>query len=163
MRNYVYVDMDGVVADFNGLASELLNREIAWEGRAISPDEWKILSAYPNFYYNLKLTPIAEELMDLVKSTSSKFDIAFLSAVTSSMDIEQTMKDKHRWIQKYFPGIPLYFGPKSTDKKYWCVPNDILIDDKHSNVIEWESVGGISIHHVDDTTIDKFYRIAIMQ
>ena len=95
MRNYVYVDMDGVVADFNGLASELLNREIAWEGRAISPDEWEILSAYPNFYYNLKLTPIAEELMDLVKSTSSKFDIAFLSAVTKSMDVEQTMKDKH--------------------------------------------------------------------
>jgi hypothetical protein len=37
------------------------------------------------------------------------------------------------------------FGPYSKDKHTHCVPGDILIDDRTSNIHEWNNVGGIGL------------------
>ena len=50
--------------------------------------------------------------------------------------------DKVWWAHRHFPGIPVFLGPFSHDKWRHCVAGDILIDDRHSNCHEWQSVGG---------------------
>jgi hypothetical protein len=54
-------------------------------------------------------------------------------------------QDKVWWADKHFPGIPVFLGPFSHDKWRHCKnPDDILIDDRHSNCHEWIAAGGIA-------------------
>ena len=46
----IYLDMDGVVADFNKFASDLLGREVGWEGKDLSSKEWDKIASVENFY-----------------------------------------------------------------------------------------------------------------
>ena len=55
MRNTIYIDMDGVVADFNGYVSKMLGRPVQWTDRSITKDEWGELIALGNLYYNLPM------------------------------------------------------------------------------------------------------------
>jgi hypothetical protein len=42
------------------------------------------------------------------------------------------------------------FGPYSKDKKDHCVSGDILLDDRKSNIDEWNQAGGIGILYRND-------------
>ena len=52
--------------------------------------------------------------------------------------------DKVIWAVKYFPDIPVMFGPHSTDKYKHCQKGDILVDDRLDNCQAWTQAGGIS-------------------
>lgn len=142
----IYLDMDGVVADFNSFVSALLNREIGWEGRDLSDDEWAVLASYPRLYFHLSVIPEGRKLVELAKSLSP--DVKFLTAIPRRTTIETAEKDKREWLSLHFPGVPMEIGPHSKDKQLWCKPGDILVDDKKSNVEEWYSKQGIAIHHL---------------
>jgi hypothetical protein len=52
------------------------------------------------------------------------------------------------------------FGPYSKDKHQHCRPGDILIDDRSSNIEEWQAAGGIAIHHKNiDTTLQELSKL----
>ncbi len=72
-----------------------------------------------------------------------------MTAVPKGNDIQYAFFDKVEWAQKYFPGVPVFFGPYSKDKYQHCKVGDILIDDRISNIEEWRAAGGLAIHHVD--------------
>ena len=66
--NSLYIDMDGVVADFDRYAHQKLG---------IGPSEgkypqnvWKVLIENPRLYRDLKPTPYATELYDLCHKTA---------------------------------------------------------------------------------------------
>lgn len=142
----IFLDMDGVVADFNTYVGRLLNRTIGWEGRDLTDKEWAILAEHENLYYKL---PLIEESRELVKvAQESKLGVFFLTAIPRRATIKTAEKDKRMWLEKYFPGIPMVVGPYSKDKQRWAKPLDILVDDKKSNIVEWKIAGGIAIHHL---------------
>jgi hypothetical protein len=62
------------------------------------------------------------------------------------------------WAREHFPDIPVHFGPYSEDKQDHTLPGDILVDDRGSNCVEWESRGGIAVHVTNNDlkpTIEK--------
>jgi 5'(3')-deoxyribonucleotidase len=71
----------------------------------------------------------------------------FLTAVPKGNDVPWAFYDKVVWVQNYFPDIPVMFGPFSKDKWQHCKPGDILIDDRKSNIAEWQAAGGRPILH----------------
>ena len=149
MKRYINLDMDGVVADFNSWCGNLLGRTVGWEGRDLSDEEWAILSNQSHAYAQLPLIPESVELVMLAKKVAREYDMGlrFLTAIPRRTTMPEAEQDKKDWVEKYFPGIPVEIGPFSKDKKNWCNPLDILVDDKRSNVLEWLSKGGISIYH----------------
>ncbi len=149
-RRKIYIDMDGVVADFNKFASDLIGREVGWEGKDLSDDEWGQLQAVENFYLKLPLIEESTKLVALAKSFSTRFDIEFLTAIPRVTTLATAGQDKIDWINKYYPGMKVNFGPYSRDKKNWAKPGYILIDDKRSNVEEWAFKQGLSIYHTGD-------------
>jgi len=147
----IYIDMDGVVADFDSYVSALLGRPIGWGATQDLTDvEWERLTSVDRLYYQLPLMPDATKLFAYIKSLSTRFHVQFLTAVPRRSTMPSAKDDKQAWVDKYFPGIKMDIGPYSHHKQKWCKPGDILIDDRPSNIEQWTAVGGIAIYHTGD-------------
>lgn len=150
----LYLDMDGVVADFDEYAARTLGVP---SSAGIYPDEiWYKLAENARLYRDLKPTTYASQLVYHCEQFCNKknYELKFLSAVPKGNDVPWAFYDKVYWARNYFATIPVMFGPYSKDKWQHCQPSDILIDDRASNIDEWRAAGGIAIHHTNiDTTL----------
>jgi len=152
--------MDGVVADFDEYAYRTLGVP---PSQGIYPDTiWQQLAKNPRIYRDLIKTPYADRLVDECRSfvRAHTYNMFFLTAVPKANDVPWAFYDKVVWAQKYFPDIPVMFGPYSKNKHQHCKVGDILIDDRVSNIEEWRAAGGIAIRHISvDTTLHELYLI----
>jgi len=152
----LYLDMDGVVADFDEYAFRMLGVP---PSEGIYPDHiWVQLASNSRIYRDLKIIEGSIEFVNECSSIAKNYglDLLFLTAVPKANDVKWSFYDKVKWAESYFPGIPVHFGPYSKDKYHHCTPGDILIDDRLSNIEEWCASGGISIHHQNHIdSIDK--------
>ena len=147
----IYIDMDGVVADFDTYVEGVLGREIGWgTSQDLTDEEWVKLASVDRLYYHLPLMPDATKLVAYAKSLSTRFHVGFLTAIPRRTTIPSAQADKRAWVDKYFPGMRMDIGPYSRDKQKWCIPGDILIDDRPSNITEWSAAGGIAMYHTGD-------------
>ena len=143
----IYLDMDDVVADWHEAAQQFLQKRWDKHGDRIPQDEWNKLKQDSRFYRNLPLREGAHELVDWVKAYCAAHpdvQVRFLSAIPRDNDMPWAPQDKVWWANDHFPGIPVFIGPYSKDKHVHCEPGDILIDDRHSNCLEWVEAGGRS-------------------
>jgi 5'(3')-deoxyribonucleotidase len=139
--------MDGVVADFDEYAARTLGLP---PSNGIYPDEtWYKLASNQRIYRDLIKTPYADELVEYCRNLANQrdWDLRFLTAVPKGNDMPWSFYDKVFWANRYYPDIPVFFGPFSKDKYVHCKTADILIDDRHSNIKEWIIAGGIGILH----------------
>lgn len=151
----LYLDMDGVLADFNAAARELLNANKSQEERAAQsgrwPDhEWRKIADHPNFYRILPKMPLADELVDLAIRFRENldYDVKILTAIPSGNDMHEVFQDKFDWMAEHYGkyNIRMHFGPYSKDKFRHCQGrDDILVDDRTSNCTEWRAAGGTAI------------------
>lgn len=146
----LYLDMDGVVADFNGYAEQVLGHSAAderWE-----ETDWLKLVENPRIYRDLNRTKEADELVNFCRNICKQkdWDLRFLTAVPRKNDVAWAFYDKVNWASLYYSDIPVLFGPYSKDKWQHCKPGDILIDDRTSNITEWTAAGGRGILHKGD-------------
>ncbi len=143
----LYLDMDGVVADFDEYAARTLGVP---PSQGIYPDEtWYKLASNQRIYRDLIKTPYADELVAYCRNLANERDwnLLFLTAVPKGNDMPWSFNDKVFWANRYYPDIPVHFGPFSKDKHVHCKPGDILIDDRLSNIKDWRVAGGIGILH----------------
>ena len=154
----IYLDMDGVVADFTAYAKKLLKKDT---NASRYPDhEWRKLADNKRLFRDLDKTPEADTLVRACVDICArhKYELLFLTAVPCNNDMHWAFYDKVNWAHDHFPGIPVHFGPFSKDKHVHAKTGDILIDDRTSNITEWRAAGGIGIQHTDiDLTIKALY------
>lgn len=151
----LFLDMDGVLADFNVAAEYLLRAspkehlDAAQRGRW--PDhEWRKIANEQHFYRNLPKMQIADELVNLALKfrNSLDYDVKILTAIPHKNDMFEVFHDKIDWMHDNFGEhkLRVHFGPYSEDKQFHCQgPDDILVDDRTSNCSEWRSKGGIAV------------------
>ena len=147
----LYLDMDGVVADFDGYAEKMLGAE--HKVNDVWPySVWQQLLENQRLYRDLAKTNEADELVEYCRNycKAKGYDLYFLTAVPKGNDVHWAFYDKVVWVQNYYPDIAVHFGPYSKDKQAHCKPGDILIDDRNSNIEEWKAAGGIAILHKGD-------------
>jgi hypothetical protein len=149
----LYLDMDGVVADFNAYAIKTLTRKIDGDERW-APGEWRRLADNPRLYRDLERTPEADQLVEFCRRFCEQrgYALLFLTAIPKKNDVPWAFYDKVLWAQLRYPDIPVMFGPYSQDKQHHCEPGDILIDDRTINIQEWQAAGGVGILHRGDLT-----------
>ena len=80
-RRTIYIDMDGVVADFNSYVSNVLGRQIGWDQDDLISQEWDVLAKTPNLYRHLPLIEDSVRMVELCKSFSSRVNVEFLTAI----------------------------------------------------------------------------------
>jgi 5'(3')-deoxyribonucleotidase len=145
----IYLDMDGVVADFDSYARKILNTDKTTH--SWPHESWKKIASNPRLYRDLNKTSEADKLVNFcqqIVSDNQDWNLLFLTAVPKDDDMPWAYYDKILWVQKYYPTIPVMFGPHSYDKWKHCRPGDILIDDRPSNYEDWITKGqGKAILH----------------
>ena len=146
----IYLDMDGVVADFDSYAKQVLNTDKTshnWPQK-----DWEKISNNPRLYRDLDKTLEADQLVRFCRQTCDDkgWDLLFLTAVPRGDDMPWAFYDKVHWANERYPDIPVFFGPHSFDKWKHCEVGDILIDDRPSNCEEWNKAGGTAILHKGD-------------
>lgn len=153
----LYLDMDGVLADFNTAARRKLKASkeeaamAAQQGRWPEA-QWRQLIEDEHFYRNLPKMPKADQMVELAKKFRDNLGwrLLVLTAIPSKNDVPEAFYDKIEWMTEYYPGIRVHFGPYSKDKYQHCNPGDILVDDRNDNVKSWAEAGGIPVHVTDD-------------
>jgi 5'(3')-deoxyribonucleotidase len=144
----LYIDMDGVIADFVGFAKTILgqtkefNRTDKW-----APGEWARLRDVPNLYRKLPKMRQADDIINLARKFRDDlgWPVYMLTAVPKGNDVPDAFHDKILWMQDYYPDIRVRFGPWGHTKHEHCNPGDILVDDRASNCEEWTQAGGRAI------------------
>ena len=138
----LYLDADGVLADFDKGATAVLGlHPRAFEKRHGLGRFWQKLASAPDFYFGLPLMDDAMELFEAVKHLNP---VILTGLPRGNWAADQ----KVRWAAKYFPGTRI-ITTMARDKRNHAKEGDVLVDDQERHRHLWEEVGGIFIHHRD--------------
>lgn len=136
----LFLDLDGVLADFEGGAEQLLGMPAEQYQAQRGPGAfWKKLATAPDFYGSLALLPDAQELFDGV----AHLDPIILTGLPIGKWAEP---QKRAWVERHFPGLQV-ITTLARNKYTYCTPGDVLVDDREKYADAWEKAGGIFILH----------------
>ncbi len=161
----IYLDMDGVIADFDQRFKDV---------SGMTPDEykdeygmkkfWNLIDKENKikFWVGIPLMPGAEKLIKYV----SQYDYEILTAPSIR---KQSKIGKTVWLRKIysnlFPNKPkINFKPAEEKHKIKSIltKSDILIDDKESTIDNWNNAGGTGILYTSaKNTITQLKQIGI--
>jgi hypothetical protein len=136
----LYLDCDGVLADFDKGATAILGmKPKAFEHRHGLGRFWQKLAQAPDFYFSLPLLPDAMQLFDAVKH----LDPIILTGLPRG---NWAADQKMRWAAEHFPGVRM-ITCMARDKRNHAREGDVLVDDMEKYRDLWEQAGGIFVHH----------------
>ena len=140
MKRRLYLDCDGVLADFDKGATAVLGLPPSAYERRHGPGRfWRKLASAPDFYFGLPLLPDAMELFEAVRH----LDPVILTGLPRG---NWAADQKVRWAARYFPGTRI-ITTLARDKRNHAKAGDVLVDDQLRHRHLWEEVGGVFIHH----------------
>jgi len=151
----IYLDLDGVIADFDKRFTELagmgpreyedsFGREKFWDFIDI---KHKI-----KFFSQMDWMPEGKKLYNFIK----QFDHKLLSAPSKN---DASKIGKRIWTKENTPETQLILSP-AYNKKNYADKSNILIDDRESNIQQWREAGGIGIlFKSTDQVIDELKKI----
>lgn len=144
----VYVDLDGVLADFSKAVREKIvpNFDENTTDKQVTRQLWAGIGAYQKrggrFWLELDPMPDAAQLWGYV----SQFNHEILTAAGKEMF--NATPQKHEWVARHInPSVKVNVVENSRDKAQFAQPGVILIDDKRKSIDPWVAAGGIGILH----------------
>lgn len=153
----LYLDMDGVLADFNRNLREfgVVDNEThfihkprdQWTAPQVDLDRRvRGVMELEDFWPSIPPMPDAYELWDYCK----QFNVHILTATPNVTEFrDRIAEQKRQWIQRTF-------GPFPAEQIHVCLraekaqlagPTHLLVDDMPSNCKEWNAAGGNAILH----------------
>lgn len=136
----LYLDCDGVLADFDKGATAVLGLPPrAFEKRHGLGRFWQRLAIAPDFYFGLPLMDDALELFEAVRHLGP---VILTGLPRGNWAADQ----KVRWAAKHFPGTRI-ITTMARDKRDHAREGDVLVDDQTRHRERWEEVGGVFVHH----------------
>lgn len=163
----IYLDMDGVVADF---VAHIRAKNIPYNNQWGQPKEtWteetlageKIKEAAmhsPGFWTSIPVMEGAKELYNLLKPLG----VCFLTAKPRQDSPDLVGTEKLEWVRTHLdPDFPeeRMFCCNIGEKGKWAQPGHVLIDDDlKRNGKEWTEAGGIFLHYEGPQHYDRIQK-----
>lgn len=148
----LYVDLDGVLADFDRGVLELCGlppRHVDLSIRQM----WRALAKAPDFFGSLELMPDAMTLWERCLPLAP-------TILTGLPHGGWAEPQKRAWCARVLgPEVPV-ITCMSRDKPQWSAPGHVLIDDRISAQDPWEAEGGTFVLHTSvETTLLELERL----
>jgi hypothetical protein len=143
----VYVDMDGVIADFSKRYKEKFR---------VTPEETRSNKQFGGLFKKfiddgefstLDLMPDAKELLQFLHELDVPKEI--LSSTARPENHGMIAPQKQMWLHKHNIQYKANFVPGKSLKYKYATPDSIIIDDTKSVIDDWNKAGGIGILHTD--------------
>jgi deoxypyrimidine-specific 5' nucleotidase type C protein (NT5C) len=136
----LFLDADGVLADFDEGARRLLGMSVRdYERRHGRGGFWKKLAQAKDFYGSLPEMADARVLFDAVKHLKP--------AILTGLPLGRwAAPQKVGWAAEHFPGVPI-ITCMARDKHKHMHPGDVLVDDRENHRPAYEAAGLVFIHH----------------
>lgn len=151
---HVFLDMDGVQADFAGAVEGLYGLTYEDAKQKVQDKIETLAASSPKevfeFFANLKQLPGGKKITDWLNSNNISYTV--LSAPLRGPYAASSVEGKKAWLQKYTPNVvstALFDHDKHKHAMDGGKPN-ILIDDYHKKITAWNEAGGIGIQHEDE-------------
>lgn len=146
----IYLDMDGVIADFDNRFKSLYKME-----PREADDRKEFYKFFDEFiatkqFQTLDMMPDAQLLLNYLSKLSIPTEI--LSSTSSEKRDAEIRAQKLMWLQTHNIGFKVNLVPGKRFKKDFSNPNSLLIDDTSVNIDQWRREGGIGILHTDALT-----------
>ena len=143
MTRKIYLDLDGVMADFD----EAYPRLFGHDHRTTPSDQmWKNINQHGSWFRGLKMCDGAAEFWRNLNRQDAP--ISILTACPKTNYAEAAIQ-KRQWVYEHL-GTDVTVLPVLGGKNkvlFMHAPGDILIDDYKINCDAWDQHGGVSIHH----------------
>lgn len=151
----VFVDMDGVLADFDTGYKRVFGVQ---PDKAIENVDWEAVRRHAGFYADLPPMPDMRELWDFV-SRLTPMPIV-LTGVPSS--VEEAPKNKRAWARRHLGGHVEVRCCLSKEKCLHAKPGDILIDDWEKYRHLWIAKGGRWVTHTSaENSINQLLEMGV--
>lgn len=138
----LYLDLDGVMADFDGHFRAVFGVDKAGMPSAAL---WERINSHPSFFRDL---PVCEGALAFFKWVSVSPIILTACPMTG---YQHVARQKRAWVREHLSPhctvLPVMGGRNKP--LFMHAPGDILIDDLERNVSVWEDEGGVGIVHRD--------------
>lgn len=154
-----YLDMDGVLADFESRFAERYGED------ALKLREKKMRTEFwPDFIKNkqfetLDWFPGGQELLAFVKSFNTNIEI--LSSSGGEKFHEEVKAQKIVWLKNHNIDFKVNIVPGRKRKKEYANDHSILIDDTPDVIEDFNQAGGIGILHKDLNKTKFLYLLAL--
>lgn len=150
----IYVDMDGVLADFFARYKAIMSPDAE---RKDYRKYWQPFIDGKNFE---TLAPMPDLQLGLEFLDSFDCPVEILGSTARPDCYDELVRQKTIWLNKHNIQYPAIFVPGKRFKQDYAEPNAVLIDDTTSNINQWIERGGIGILHTSwEKTIDEINNI----
>lgn len=153
MITKIYLDMDGVLANFDKRYFELFGGHPSFSKDKDSDKKWKHFIEDENFL-KLEKFPGCDDLMYFVDTTGINVEI--LSSSGGGIYDEEVVRQKKKWLENNGVFYKTNIVPGSRLKANYAKPDRVLIDDTDYVISDFNLAGGIGILHKNaEETIEK--------
>jgi len=146
----IYLDMDGVIADFVKRYKEMYHMEPKEAEKKKQFDKFFDEFIATSQFAKLDLMPGAMDGITFLRKLNIPTQI--LSSTANEKRYEDISNQKLIWLQTHGITFNAIFVPGKKLKQKYATPDKILIDDTLSVIEQWKAAGGIAIHHKDWVT-----------
>lgn len=164
----LYLDMDGVLADFErgvlelaGMEPTPLNgkRDVGYDDRM-----WAAIQKVDHFYGKLQPMPGALEMFNTLWRRYGERCEILTGIPKPRRNILYAREDKLDWVKRVLPSEVIVNVVLREQKPEYCSGLDcLLVDDSMRNIKEWEKAGGTGILFLDaPTTLSQLDHIEAM-
>ena len=158
----IYLDMDGVLADFERGVKELCGLEpLSQNGkhRDLKQDNlmWERIRETDHFFDRLELMPGAKEMFGRIYGKYGDQCEILTGIPREERGIVTAEQDKQNWMRRMLSDTVKVNTVLRKQKQNYCTgPESVLIDDREKMIREWQELGGTGILHVSaEETIRK--------
>lgn len=161
----VFVDMDGVIADYYKRFNELFNDKPEVDFPTDAENMKKFHSYWEDFikgenFATLDPMPDFDLALKFLRSLLPDVQVSILTSTAREEYLKEISRQKKIWLAIYNVEFHPIFVPGKSIKCYYARPGRVLIDDTPSNIKQWNDHGGFGILHTSwADTIQQYNKL----
>ena len=164
----IYLDMDGVLADFDKGVWKLCGMKTLPQNGKRDPHHddlmWEAIRKVDHFYDKLKLMPGARDMFNEIWNQYGDRCEVLTGIPRPERNLVTAAEDKIHWMHRVLnPDIKVNAVCRKHKLDFCTGPETILIDDREKTIREWQEKGGTAIlHESADKTVDILRDMGIL-